>query len=293
MFSARRVLLRASLLTFVLLVPILLLSTCSGTGGTAGKSPSDVTDVGTVTPTALAASGVLDANVPTDITGIKAAFNSIPTDDALPKDLDKAFTDIGDQLSSPAAKTSPAAKVLGKAVLAFGGILHKSLGTSIQTQVDKIATDLENFPTSKSLDETIDLSGSLLGNYVMLTTATGNLTASVTTTDGGALADGMSNFKTGKGQVTVSLTVDPNNLPPLSVFKGFQAKVNAGAAVQVGGTTTNSYGDVIPTNITYDYGESAVFAISLNSGGYGGKFVMTANAKNSGTTCCWTMWKES
>jgi hypothetical protein len=281
---SRKVLLRVSCLIVGLSV-LIFLTTCAGAGGGGGaKSPSDVTDVGTISPSAMANSGVSDANVPTDLTGMKTAFNAVPSSDALLTDLQNAFSAIGSAVTGKGLKTPLAASALSRAVLAFGAAVHRDLGAEVKTQIDKIATDIQNFPTTKSLNETIDLSGNDLGTYIYLTKATGAFSASVVTTDGGALnTDTMANYKSGSGQATVSLVVDPKNLASASsAVKDFRLRLNAGATVSLG-ATKNSSGDVVLANLSFDYGESGVLAISLNNGTAGGKVILTANSKNKGT----------
>ena len=70
--------------------------------------------------------------------------------------------------------------------------------------------------------------------------------------------------------------------PPGSAIKDFKIKINVGATASVGATTKN--GPLAPANLVFDYGESAVLALSFgDSSGAGGKIVLTANAKDKGT----------
>jgi hypothetical protein len=265
---------------------LLILTECSQPGGGGTTNPSDVTDVGTVKPSDLVNSGA--TTVPTDILGVKNAFNGISSGDPLLSDIGSAFNTIatmsvtgskGAALGSGSGSTSGIMKLLS----AFNGIANKDLSADLKNQLSKIKTDILNFPTTKTLNETIDVSGDSLGAYVKLTTAKGTLSATAVTSDGGPLnTTTMANFQSANGQFTLSLFVDPQNLSSAgSDFKDFKIKINAGATASVGSTTTN--GTVKPANLVFDYGVSAVLALSINNGGNGGKMVLTANAKDKGT----------
>jgi len=278
MFS-RKIAVRVSLLPVGLLV-LFTLTTCAGGGG-GTRSPSDVADVGTIAPAAMAQSGVADANVPASIAEMQTAFQAVDgSTDPLLVDLSDSFQSIGDTLAPKGLTPTPATAALSQALRAFGAIVHRDLGADVQSQLNRIATDVHNFPHTKSMNESIDFSGDDLSSYIHLTTATASGSVSVVTTNGGDLdVDEMSNFRSGSADATLSIVAGGKNLPIGSAFKDLQLKMNAGASLTAGGA-----GDHGPTNVGYDYGVSAVVAISLkNADGNGGKFVMTANAKNSGT----------
>ncbi|MGA2614337.1 MAG: hypothetical protein ABSG38_12935 [Spirochaetia bacterium] len=264
---------------------LLILIECGQPGGGGTTNPSDVADVGTVSPSALANSGA--TITPPDIAAIGNALGAIPSGDPFLKDIGSAFDTIGSMsitgskgkaLGSGSGNTSGIMRLLS----AFNGIVNKDLSSDVINQLSKIKTDILNFPTTKTLNETIDLSGDSLGTYVKLTIAKAALTASAVTNDGGPLTETLANFQSAKGQVTLSLVVDPQNLSSAgSAIKDFKIKINAGATASVGATVVGGVNQL--SNLVFDYGESAVLALSFNSAGTGGKIVLTANAKNKGT----------
>lgn len=261
---------------------LLVLTECGQPGGGGTTNPSDVADVGTVSPSALANSGA--TSTPANIAAIGNALGAIPSTDPLLNDLGSAFSTIGSMSvtgSKGRALGSGNTSGIMKLLSAFNGIVNKDLSSDVKNQLSKIKTDILNFPTTKTLNETIDLSGDSLGTYVKLTTAKAALTASAVTSDGGPLTETLANFQSAKGQVTLSLVVDPQNLSG-SAIKDFKIKINAGATASVGATAVGGVNQL--SNLVFDYGESAVLALSFaNSSGVGGKIVLTANAKNKGT----------
>ncbi len=261
---------------------LLVLATCSQPSSSQ-TNPSDIASVGTVSPSALANSGA--TSTPSTLSATKAALSAIPSSDVLLNDIGTSLNTIG-SMSITGAKGAPLPRGPGsltKALSAFNGLVNKSLSSDITSQLSKIMTDIKNFPTSKSLNETINLNGDSLGQYIKLTTATSNFSASLVTSDGGPLnTSSMANFQSATGQATLSLVVDPQNLTG-SAVKDFKLRINAGGSFSLGATTVN--GLVQPANFVFDYAESAVLAFSfLNPDGItGGKVVITANAKNKGT----------
>jgi hypothetical protein len=277
MRSASRLFLVLICVTFLFVV-----TECSQPGGGV-SNPSDVANVGTISPSALVKSGATTSL--RSIADIKAAFNAINGSDPILSDIGGAFNTSrsitgsqGVALKSGPGNASGIIKFLG----AFNGVVNRSLGGDITSQLSKLETDIQNFPTTKTLNETIDLSGNSLGAYVKLTTAKGTLSATAVTSDGGPLdTTTMANFQSANGQVTLSLVVDPQNLPAAgSAFKDFKLRINAGGTASV----------ELPGNLVFDYGESAVLALSFaNSSSAGGKIVLTANAKNKGTIALATL----
>ncbi|HET6451268.1 MAG TPA: hypothetical protein VFI08_08150 [Spirochaetia bacterium] len=281
----------------VSLMVAFLLTTCAGGGG-GSTSPSDVTDVGTVAPASMTASGVPAGNVPADMSTMKTDMDNITSSDPLLNDLSTTFKNIGSGVSGKSIRTA-APNTVGKVVLAFANAVHKDLSSSLQTQLNKVYTDVQNFPTTKSLNENLDLSGNALGTYVYLTKATAAFSGSATTTDGGDLVtSGTTNLKSAQAQASVSLVLDPTGLSSSgSAFKDFKVKVNAGGTASCG--TATSGGKVVPSNFQFDYGVSGVLAFSFavtDSGSgklVGGKLVLTVSAKNSGTIVDPTALDES
>ena len=280
-------LIRSALRVFQVLISVTFLfvvTECSQPGG-GTSNPSDVAEVGTVIPSALVNSGATTSL--RSIADIKTAFTAINGSDPLLSDIGSAFNTVatgksitGSNAAALGSRPVNASGVM-KLLSAFNGIVNKSLSSDIISQLSKIETDIQNFPTTKNLNETIDLSGDSLGAYVKLTTAKGTLSAAVVTSDGGPLdTRTMANFQSANGQVTLSLVVDPQNLPAGSAFKDFKLKINAGGTASV----------ELPGNLVFDYGESAVLALSFaNSSRAGGKMVLTANAKNKGTIALTTL----
>jgi hypothetical protein len=278
--SSSRLVVKLSIL--IVCVSLLLVMVTCSTGGGGPVSPSDVANVGTIAPSALVNSGV--SSPPTTLSGTFFAVSRIPSSDSLVKDIGSAMADISSQLSGSGSKGAGSSRVIAtmlKTFSVFAGIGTKSLASDISTQVAQIGIDIKNFPTAKSLNEKVNFSGDILGQYLKLTTATCEASASVVTTDGAAMdtsSNFPANFKSGTGQVTLSLVVDPQNLPT-SAIKDFKLRINAGGTINLGAATVN--GAVQPANLSLDYGESAVLALSVNSSGAGGKIVITANAKNT------------
>jgi len=266
---------------------LLVVTECSQPGGGGTSNPSDVADVGTVSPSALVNSGATTTFG--SIADIKTAFNTINVStDPLLSDIFSAFNTIATSKSITGSKSAALGSGAGNAsgimklLSAFNGVVNKSLSRDITSQLSNIVTDIQNFSTTKTLNETIDLSGDSLGTYVKLTTAKGTLSATVVTSDGGPLNTTLANLKSANGQVTLSLVVDPQNFPvPGSAFKDFKLRINAGGTASV----------EVPGNLVFDYGESAVLALSYKNSlsGAGGKIVLTANAKNKGTIAITTL----
>ncbi len=256
-------------LLFVLFATALILASCAD--NTPAK-PSDVAAAAAVAPAAMMSSGATPA---ADLKTAVTAMAGLSADPVM-ADIMSQFT------SAPVASVSPAKAALSKAVGTFLSLNAKSLSSNFSDQMTKVQTDIKNFPTSKSLSESITLSGESVGQYLKLTTATCDFSASMVTSDGAALnTSTMANFKSASGQATLKLVADSQNLPGASALKDLKVRVNAGGTESIGSKTVS--GNVQPADLVIDYGESAVVAISVNSAGKGGKIVVKADVKNAAT----------
>ncbi|HUI71442.1 MAG TPA: hypothetical protein VL354_13060 [Spirochaetia bacterium] len=223
---------------------LLFVVECTPPTNTTPPNPADVASVGTVAPSELQSSTVTPGTVPTGST----ALNTLATALSAIGDTDPVVSDVMNSFDS---------------------------GTFVPTGFDKLITDIENFPTTKSLNDTVSFSGNGFGHYVKLTTATSTLSGSAVTSDGGPLKD-PSKLSSANGQFSLSVVFDPQTAlyTAGSAIKDFKFRFNAG------GTATYS----VP-NVTFDYGESLVLAFTfyVASSGTGGKVVLTVNARNTGS----------
>jgi len=162
----------------------------------------------------------------------------------------------------------------------------KSLNDSLKTQLDEIMASIEEFPTTKTLDESISLSGEALGTYFILTKGEGTLSATAETSNDGPIVEDPSNLESLSGEVTLQIQIDPT--PALasadSAIKDFRTKLNAGGSGSLSTTIDDKSGNRIPDAITLDYAESFGFGLSLNAaGGKGGKIIFKEDAEFNGT----------
>jgi len=231
-------------------------------------NPSNITEVQEYRASDLADSGATD--YPTSEEEIALAFAAIGDDDPVLMDIVIAF-------SEEEEKSAFSKKALDVA---------KSLNDSLKTQLDEIMASIEEFPTTKTLDESISLSGEALGTYFILTKGEGTLSATAETSNDGPIVEDPSNLESLSGEVTLQIQIDPT--PALasadSAIKDFRTKLNAGGSGSLSTTIDDKSGNRIPDAITLDYAESFGFGLSLNAaGGKGGKIIFKEDAEFNGT----------
>jgi len=232
-------------------------------------NPSNITEVQEYRASDLADSGATD--YPTSEEEIALAFAEINPE------TDPVLVDIVAAFSEEEEKSAFSKKALDVA---------KSLNDSLKTQLDEIMASIEEFPTTKTLDESISLSGEALGTYFILTKGEGTLSATAETSNDGPIVEDPSNLESLSGEVTLQIQIDPT--PALasadSAIKDFRTKLNAGGSGSLSTTIDDKSGNRIPDAITLDYAESFGFGLSLNAaGGKGGKIIFKEDAEFNGT----------
>lgn len=244
-------------------VAALVIAGCSTS--TSTTDPTDITEVQEFSPSTINDSGA--TTIPTSETEIEQAFAGINTES------DSVFQDISALFSNNESKA-----IFSKNALTF----VKSLSSSFNSQITQIQQDFTNFPTTKKLDETLNLSGEDIGTYFTLTKGEATLTANATTSDNNAIASDGSNFKSLSGEGTAQIEINPTSAltTTSSVIKDFKLKTNLGATGSISTKTVNSV--LQPDKISLAYAESFGFGLSINADGKGGKITFKEDASYSG-----------
>jgi hypothetical protein len=158
----------------------------------------------------------------------------------------------------------------------------KDLGESLETQIAVIQEHLEAFPTEKQLNETINVNGEEIGNYLIFTKGEATLKADAETTpDDAEIAEDLSNLKEISGDASLNIEVNPTNklYSAGSAIKDLKFRIKATGNVKI---MANENPDEAPT-ITLDYTESLSIGLSFCNSGKGGKFVIKEDADYSRT----------
>jgi hypothetical protein len=249
----------------------------------SGRGSSSVSDPAVVAPSSVASSGA--TTTPTTLSGTISAVTAVDSKDAVVADLASSLDDLSSSLSMSGSKmtsASASAKALSQilgAARAARAASSSSLSSKIKTAATQIESDWKNFPSSKSMSESIDLSGEDLSTYLKATKATADFSLAVVTTDSAALnTNGMSNFKSGAAQASLALKLDAQNLPSSSAIKFFSFATNAAGSGSLGATTVS--GEVEPANLVYSYKDSTVAALSINGKEGGGKIILIATVSD-------------
>lgn len=258
---------KRSLLVVGVILLTLVSFSCKSPEAPAAPSPADIEEVSAVQPSEVKASGATTfAASPAAVTGALATID--PKSDPLVADFAALM---------PTTTT-------GNIVGAMQDVAAKAISTKVQDTIDKITKDIDSFPTTKSLDESIDLSGEALGTYFMLKTAKASFTLAATTVDGGAINKDSVNIDTINGTATASLVVEPTTAlsGAKSVIKDCWLKMNAGGVLSV--TTKADTSGRIPDKIALTGADSAAVSLSFcGKDGTGGKLVVTTSWKYDGT----------
>lgn len=259
-------------LPIILVVAAAVLVACTpatssnNNSGNNGSSPSN--------PANLPASGATSA--PTSLNAIFNAFNSIPSTDPVIVDLQGSFSSLGTNLTTPTSNVVASAFV--KTLRSFKGS-GRSLSSDLTTQVNNLITAVNNFSVASPItasNGTVSVSGDYLSTYFKLTTATGALLASESTSDGLALASDGSNFKSATGSANLDLQIDLVNPPAASALKYLTIQANVGLSATVTPSTGSTVGS--PSNVAFTYNaQNYLVAVSFNNNGTGGKIVLTVS----------------
>ena len=267
---------------FILLAAFIVMLGCSNPAGgnKPASKPSDISQVSAVAAGSLAASGA-----GTGITIMKSPSDFVKVLGGMGAD-DLVAADLASVFSADAAMYGAASSSARMAAFVRSIRVHpRDIGSLLQSQLGKIQSDISNFPTTKSLNEKIDLSGEALGQYFTLGTAKAAIGLTAVTTDGGAIDESWLNVKSIGGQGTVSLVLDPSKTLASagSVVKDLRVRLNAGGTMNV--TTTASDGYQRPDKLILDYADSLAISLSLYDPGtnLGGKVVLTQYEKYAGT----------
>ena len=265
---------RKILLVFAIMLTIFLV-------GCPNAPSNDVQEVEEYQASNLKASGA--TNVPEDEQGIIDVFASAENmeNDPFVADLDEFFGSLSngsEEGDEEEDNTDEGVKSIAKRALSAA----KDLGESLETQIAVIQEHLEAFPTEKQLNETINVNGEEIGNYLIFTKGEATLKADAETTDDAAIAGDLSNLKEISGDASLNIEVNPTNklYSAGSAIKDLKFRIKATGNVKI---MANENPDEAPT-ITLDYTESLSIGLSFcNSEGDGGKFVIKEDANYSET----------
>ena len=158
----------------------------------------------------------------------------------------------------------------------------KDLGESLEAQISVIQEHLEAFPTEKQLNETINVNGEEIGNYLIFTKGEATLKADAETTpDDAEIAEDLSNLKEISGDASLNIEVNPTNklYSAGSAIKDLKFRMKAAGNVKA---VANEDPSKAPT-ITLNYRESLSIGLSFCNSGKGGKFVIKEDADYSRT----------
>jgi hypothetical protein len=245
---------------FLIVISLLIVSSCS----LFSPNPAKITEVEEFSSKDIGDSGASD--VPSDEEGLAEVFTSIDAgSDPLLQDIVTAVEEKG----------SFSQKTLNYA---------KSLGSSFASQIEEVQQSIEDFPSTKKIDETISLSGEDIGRYLVLTKGEASLSATASTSDGGDISEDLSNLKSLSAEATLQIAIDPTDAlaDASSAIKDAQLKLNAGGKGSVT-MKKNADGSYTPDKITLEYAESFGFGLAVNADGKGGKIVIKEDASFSGS----------
>jgi len=206
-------------------------------------------------------------NVPTKEEEILNAFASaenMETDPFL-MDLEELFNSLESKGSSK-EKGIEKARSIGERALSAA----KDLVDSLTTQIEDISEAIDDFPTTKKLNEKINVNGENIGTYLTFTKGEATLKADAKTTDNQAIAEDASNLKEASGDASIKIEINPTNAlySADSAIKDLKLKTNAAGNAKI--TIKDSEID----KLTLEYSNSLAFGLSINMDGNGGKFVI-------------------
>jgi len=206
-------------------------------------------------------------NVPTKEEEILNAFASaenMETDPFL-MDLEELFNSLESKGSSK-EKGIEKARSIGERALSAA----KDLVDSLTTQIEDISEAIDDFPTTKKLNEKINVNGENIGTYLTFTKGEATLKADAKTTDNQAIAQDASNLKEVTGDASIKIEINPTNAlySAGSAIKDLKLKTNAAGNAKI--TIKDSEID----KLTLEYSNSLAFGLSINMDGNGGKFVI-------------------
>jgi len=265
---------RKILLVFAIMLAVFLV-------GCPNAPSNDVQEVEEYQASNLKASGA--TNVPEDEQGIIDVFASAENmeNDPFVADLDEFFGSLSngsEEGDEEADNTDEGVKSIAKRALSAA----KDLGESLETQIAVIQEHLEAFPTEKQLNETINVNGEEIGNYLIFTKGEATLKADAETTpDDAEIAEDLSNLKEISGDASLNIEVNPTNklYSAGSAIKDLKFRIKATGNVKI---MANENPDEAPT-ITLNYRESLSIGLSFCNSGKGGKFVIKEDADYSRT----------
>ena len=264
---------RKILLVFAIMLTIFLV-------GCPNAPSNDVQEVEEYQASNLKASGA--TNVPEDEQGIIDVFASAENmeNDPFVADLDEFFGSLSngsEEGDEEEDNTDEGVKSIAKRALSAA----KDLGESLETQIAVIQEHLEAFPTEKQLNETINVNGEEIGNYLIFTKGEATLKADAETTDDAAIAGDLSNLKEISGDASLNIEVNPTDelYSASSSIKDLKFRMKAAGNVKA---VANEDPAKAPT-ITLNYRESLSIGLSFCNSGKGGKFVIKEDADYSRT----------
>ncbi|HQL17361.1 MAG TPA: hypothetical protein PK775_08720, partial [Rectinema sp.] len=196
-------------------------------------------------------------------------------------DLDEFFGSLSngsEEDNEEADNTDEGVRSIAKRALSAA----KDLGESLETQIAVIQEHLEAFPTEKQLNETINVNGEEIGNYLIFTKGEATLKADAETTpDDAEIAEDLSNLKEISGDASLNIEVNPTNelYSASSSIKDLKFRMKAAGNVKA---VANEDPAKAPT-ITLNYRESLSIGLSFCNSGKGGKFVIKEDADYSRT----------
>ena len=144
--------------------------------------------------------------------------------------------------------------------------------------LEDISEAIDDFPTTKKLNEKINVNGENIGTYLTFTKGEATLKADAKTTDNQAIAQDASNLKEVTGDASIKIEINPTNAlySAGSAIKDLKLKTNAAGNAKI--TIKDSEID----KLTLEYSNSLAFGLSINMDGNGGKFVIKEDIDFSG-----------
>lgn len=259
----------------ILILAVLLFS-CSNPSApstTTTTNPSDISEIAEIQARNVTDSGA--TTIPTTALDVTAVVGEL-----LDKLTDPVLNDFVGLFQTKAIglKATETASVMR--ALNFA----KDLNTTLQSQLEKIQTDAENFSTTKNLSGTIAVSGENIGNYFKFTQGAAAFSVSAVTSNGLAIADDIRNLQSVSGSGTATIAIDPNATALAasgSAIKDLKFKLNIGGTGNLSTKVVNN--ERVPDRLTLDYAESLGFALSVkNSTGTGGKIIVKEDVDFNG-----------
>jgi len=241
-------------------------------------SPPIEPEVEEYKPTDLKASNA--STVPTTEAEIVAMFEGAPdmSGDPLVLDLEQFFTDFQSEPKASDSRSSTKIKSAGARALA----LAKDLSSSLQEQLEALEEAISDFPTTKSLDQTIDVNGEDIGSYLTFTKGEATLKADAQTVDDEPIDENISNITRFSGSNTLKVEINPKKAfyDCGSAIKDLKLKTNVSGDLTM--TTKTVESAIVPDKLTLNYSESFALGFSVNFNGTGGKIVIKQDASHSG-----------